>query len=269
MIAAVAKQLGLNGSPPLRYWRWLWSAVHGNLGDTVNGQSVTQLIGTRIVPTAELGLLSVVISLIVAILLAVWAYRTRSRRARAVVEAVQSTFLIVPGFWLGILLVLAFAVELRWLPSSGYVPFSDSPSQNIRDLVLPLATLSLPQIALYFRYLLAGLEAQARSPYVVAARARGISEHAVTYHHVLPNGVLPTVTIVGIYAAGLASGIVVVEEIFSWPGLGLLLVQSIQNKDANTLNALVLFTAAAFVFISMFVDIAYGLLDPRLRRSSS
>jgi peptide/nickel transport system permease protein len=173
---------------------------------------------------------------------------------------------VIPSFWLGFLVVYLFAVKTTSFPASGFVPLSQSMSGNLSHLFLPAFTLACPLTALFFRYLLAGLEEAEMGAYVVAARAKGISERAVAYRHVLPNGMLPTITIIGIATGSLLSSLVIVESVFSWPGLGSLLVQSVTDRDFNTVVAIVLLTAAAFVVTSIIVDLIYWFVDPRTRR---
>jgi peptide/nickel transport system permease protein len=266
IVARLTRQLGLNRPLPVQFGIWLWHALQGDFGYTVEGQSVTQLVGSRVVASLELALAGLVPSIIAAAVLATWALRTRLRRLQSLLQAVMSTLFVIPSFWLGFLLVLWLAVKQPVLPASGYVAFSASPGENIRHLILPALTLACPLTALFFRYLLAGLEEAATGAYVTAARAKGITERAIAYRHVLPNGMLPTITIIGMAAASLLSSLVIVESVFSWPGLGSLLVQSVTARDYNTLVAIVILTAAAFVVTSLVVDVVYWLVDPRTRR---
>jgi peptide/nickel transport system permease protein len=268
VITQLTNQLGLNRPLPVQFVIWLVHAVRGDFGSTIEGQPVSQLIGSRALASLELALAALVPSILAALVLAVSAFRTRMRWLRGLLQGLMSTLLVVPSFWLGFLLVLVFAVKVPWLPASGFVSLTSSPGQNITHLILPALTLACPLTALFFRYLLAGLEEAALGAFVTAARAKGITERAVAYRHVLPNGMLPTITVVGMAAASLLSSLVVVESVFSWPGLGSLLVQSVIQHDYNTLVAIVLITAAAFVVTSLVVDIIYWVTDPRTRRSA-
>ncbi len=267
LIAKLSAQLGLNKPLIVQYWIWLTNAVRGNFGLTTEGEPVIQLIGSSVWASVELGLAALIPSIVASFLLALWAFRTRWRRGQAIVQGVMSTFFVIPGFWLGFLLVYLFAVRTQSFPASGYVPLSQSVSGNLSHLVLPGLTLALPLTALFFRYLLVGLEEAQMGAFVVAARAKGISDRAVAYRHVLPNGMLPTITIIGLATGSLISSLVIIESVFSWPGLGSLLVQSVTQKDFNTLVAIVLLTAAVFVFTSVVVDIIYWFADPRTRRA--
>jgi peptide/nickel transport system permease protein len=266
LIARLSAQLGLNKPLIVQYWIWLTDALRGNFGLTTEGEPVTELIGSSVWASVELALAALIPSIVASFLLALWAFRTRWRRGQAMVQGAMSTLFVIPSFWLGFILVYLFAVKTASFPASGYVPLSQSVSGNLSHLVLPALTLACPLTALFFRYLLAGLEEAEMGAFVVAARAKGISERAVAYRHVLPNGMLPTITIIGLATGSLISSLVIVEAVFSWPGLGSLLVQSVIQKDFNTLVAIVLLTAAVFVFTSTVVDIIYWFVDPRTRR---
>jgi peptide/nickel transport system permease protein len=261
------RELGLDKPLPVQYVIWVSRAVRGDFGLTVAGVPVNQQVFERLGPTLELGLVSVVVGVIGSLILAVWAYRTRSRVVKAAIDALMSTMLVFPAFWLGFLLILLLAVQLPLFPASGFAPLGESPADNLIHLILPALTLGLPQAALYYRYLLAGLEETSVLPFVLASRAKGISERRVTYIHVLPNASLPTLTIVGMVTGSMISALVIVETVFSYPGLGSLLVESVTVRDYNTLAAIVLLTASAFVVTSTLVDLGYWWLDPRTRRS--
>jgi peptide/nickel transport system permease protein len=266
VIARMTRELGLDKPLPVQYGIWLERAVQGKFGLSVQGEPVGQLVVSRVWATIELGAAGVSLGALIALLLAVWTYRSRSRTVRAVVHAVMSTLLVAPAFWLGFLLVLAFAVRSTLVPASGYVPLGQSVAGNIRHLVLPALTLALPLAALLFRYLYDGLEEAGEGAYVVTARSTGISDRKVMYRHILPNGLLPTVTILGMVTASLMSSLVIIESVFAWPGLGSLLVESVNDRDFNTLVAIVLLTATAFVVTSLIVDVLYYVIDPRTRR---
>jgi peptide/nickel transport system permease protein len=242
--------------------------VRGNFGLNVQGEPVSQLISGRIWPTVELSVVALLISIIASVLLSVLALRSRFRVLRFSVQGSMATLLVAPAFWIGLVLIVLFADEADWLPASGYVSLQTSVGQNLEHLILPAVTLALPLMAVFFRYLSAGLEDASSQPFTVAARARGLTERAVVYRHILPNGVLPTITIVGLAIGSLMSSLVIVESVFSWPGLGSLLIQSVvTTSDYNTVVAIVLLTAAAFVVVAALVDMIYAIVDPRLRRA--
>lgn len=260
-------QLGLDKPIYVQYAIWVWHAIQGNFGLTIQGQSVAQLVGSRIWPTLELALAGLLLALIFSTLLSVAAFRARFRIFTWTIQGTMAALLVAPAFWIGLVLIVVFAAEANWLPASGYVSLGTSVGQNLEHLLMPAVTLALPLIALFFRYLYAGLQDASAQPFTVAARARGLTERSIVYRHILPNGVLPTITIVGLAVGSLISSLVLVEQVFSWPGLGSLLILSVDNSDYNTIVAIVLITAAAYVIVAGLVDLAYQLIDPRLRRA--
>jgi peptide/nickel transport system permease protein len=266
LVASLTKQLGLDKPLAWQYVLWVKNALTGDFGLTYQGIEVRHVVGERLAATAELGAASILISTLGALAISLLGFRTRFRALRGSIQGAATVLLVIPAFWLGLILVIVFAAELGWLPSAGYVAFGESATENLKFLVLPAFTLALPQLALFYRYLDAGLRDSSTASFVTASRARGLSERGVAYRHVLPNAVLPTITVVGLVAGSLISGLVIVESVFSWPGLGLLLVDSVKQKDYNTVAAIVLITATAYVIVAFLVDVLYRLLDPRTRR---
>lgn len=268
VIASLSKQLGLDRPLLVQYFIWIRNALTGDFGLTYQGLEVRGIVGDRLAATLELAGVAIVISVGCSVAVSLLAFRSRFRVVRGVTQAITTVLLVMPAFWLGLLLVIVFAAELNQFPSAGYVPLSRGVGANLKVLVLPALTLALPQLALFFRYLHAGLRDTAESSFVTAARARGASERSIAYRHVLPNAVLPTITVVGLVVGSMISGLVIVESVFSWPGLGLLLIDSVKNKDYNTVAAIVLLTATAYVVVAFVVDVVYRLVDPRIRRSA-
>jgi peptide/nickel transport system permease protein len=266
-VKALEHSLGLDRPLYVQYAIWLEHAVRGNFGLSVQGQAVSQLVGARIAPTVELGVAALLIAIVLSVLLSVWAFRSRLRPFKFSIQGAMATLLVAPAFWIGLVLIVLVADQAGWLPASGYSSFSASASSNLEHLVLPAVTLALPLTALFFRSLYAGLEDAASQPFAVAARARGLTERSVVYRHILPNGVLPTITIVGLAIGSLMSSLVIVESVFSWPGLGSLLIQSVDNTDSNAVVCIVLLTAATYVAIAAVIDGLYQVIDPRLRRT--
>jgi len=266
--ASLSKQLGLDRPLLWQYVVWVKHALTGDFGLTYQGLEVRAAVGARLRPTLELGVASIVVSVIGSVVISLFAFRTRLRAARGGIQATMSLLLVTPPFWMGLLLVLLFAAQLGWLPSAGYVPLADGLADHLKVLVMPTLTLALPQLAMFFRYLNAGLHDTAGTPFVTAARARGLGERSLTYRHILPNAALPTITVVGLVAGSLISGLVIVESVFSWPGLGLLLVDSVKSKDYNTVAVIVLLTATTYVLVAFLVDVLYRVVDPRTRRAA-
>ena len=192
----------------------------------------------------------------------------RGKRVFSVVAGQLSTVgFVVPQFWLGILLVIFFAVLLGWLPASGYEPFRELPVEHLKRVAMPLLTLVIPTTAVFFQFMRQSLRESLTTQYVRTARAKGLGDSAVLYRHALPNALLPTLTVLGIQFGQLLGGVVVVERIFNWPGVGGLLIYSVERQDFNTLIACVMAIAAAYVVMSTLIEIAHRLIDPRIRRA--
>lgn len=266
LTASISKQLGLDKPLLWQYVIWVKNALTGDFGLTFQGLQVSSVVGDRLGATLELAVTSIVLSVLGSLAVSLLAFRTRFRVIRVALQSVTTVLLVMPAFWLGLLLVIVLAAELGWLPSAGYVPVGKGLGENVKTLVMPALTLALPQLALFFRYLNAGLHDTASASFVTASRARGLGERSIAYRHVLPNAALPTITVVGLVVGSLISGLVIVESVFSWPGLGLLLVDSVKTEDYNTVAAIVLITATTYVVVAFVVDLLYRLLDPRTRR---
>lgn len=267
LVDAERERLGLDQPVPVQFVIWLQQAVRGDLGVQEGGGSVGQAVVERIVPSLELAFLTLVISLPIAALLAVRSVR-RGKRVFSVVAGQLSTVgFVVPQFWLGILLVIFFAVLLGWLPASGYEPFRELPLEHLKRVAMPLLTLAIPTTAVFFQFMRQSLRESLATQYIRTARAKGLGDSAVLYRHALPNALLPTLTVLGIQFGQLLGGVVVVERIFNWPGVGGLLIYSVERQDFNTLIACVMAIAAAYVVMSTLIEIAYRLVDPRIRRA--
>ena len=192
----------------------------------------------------------------------------RGKRVFSVVAGQLSTIgFVMPQFWLGILLVIVLAVLLGWLPAGGYEPFREEPVEHVKRLIMPLLTLVIPTTALYFHFMRQSLRESLTTQYIRTARAKGLSETGVLYRHALPNALLPSLTVLGVQFGQLLGGVVVVERIFNWPGIGGLLIYSVERQDFNTLVACVLAIAAAYVVASTVIEISYRFVDPRIRRA--
>jgi peptide/nickel transport system permease protein len=231
------------------------------------GGSVGKAVLTRIVPSLELTVVTLLLSLPSAALLAV----STVRRGRRLVSKGAGQFLtvgfVLPQFWIAILFVLVFAVELHWLPASGYMSFRASPWAHVKRLIIPVLALAIPTTALYYRFIRQSLGEVLQTQYIRTARAKGLSESRVLYRHALPNALIPSLSVLGIQFGQLLGGVVVIELILNWPGIGGLLMYSVVREDNNTLVASVMAIAAAYVVVSTLIEIAYRVVDPRIRRS--
>ncbi len=268
-VAALDRQLGLDKPLLVQYFIWLGQAFHGNLGQSIQlAQPVTQAILQRLPVTLELGAISLIVSVALAIPLGVLAAARRNTPVDWLINTVSLVGTAIPNFVLGLLLILLLAVLVRPFPPGGYVPFTEDPLGNLRDLVLPVITLAAGAVAGNMRQIRASMIEVLNQDYIRTARAKGLNRGRVYFVHALRNALLPFLTIVGLQAGAILGGAVIIETIFLWPGVGLLAVQSILSKDYPVVQGIVLLSALSYMFVNLLVDISYGVLDPRINLSA-
>lgn len=263
----LSQQLGLDRPFFVRYADWLGHLIHGNLGSSlVTHQSVTRILAQRAPVTAELIVVAILIALIAAIPLAVLSVKKAGGVTDRLSSLLAMVGLSVPGFVIGLALILAVAVKVRLFPATGFTHLSDGVIANGRTIVLPALSLSFVLFATYSRVLRADMAEQlATADYVVAARARGISSWAMMIRHVLRNSMFGLITVVGLNLGTLFGATVIIENVFALPGVGSLLVSSITNKDSPTVQGVVVAMAVAVVVANLLTDLLYSVLDPRVR----
>lgn len=268
-IQALTVQLGLDRPVFTQYLDWLGHALHGDLGRSLQSKEpVAVLIGQRLPATVQLG----VAAMLVGLALGVPAAVASALRPGSLLDRVLSLWgalaLGVPTFWVGILLILLFSVQLHLLPSaSAYVPFWQSPVAMIANIALPALTLGVYVSGIFARFLRASLLGELRSDYVRTARSKGLREGAIVAAHVMPNAMLPFVTVVGLMLAGVVGGALVTEAVFTYPGLGRLLIQAINVRDYPLIQGCVLVVLVIYVLVNLAVDLLYIYIDPRTERS--
>jgi peptide/nickel transport system permease protein len=269
-VRIVDHQLGLDKPIVIRYIDWIGGIAHGNFGTSLfTQQPVFSTIIARLPVTLELALLGEIIALIIAIPVGVLtAYRAGSVLDRSS-RALAAILVSAPGFLTGLLLAYIFGVKIAILPVTGWVPLSQSVGENLRYVLLPAITLALAQIPIFMQLLRADMIATLQEDFVLAARAKGLPTRAILLRHALRPSMFSLLTLSGVSLGTLLGGTVIVESIFSLPGIGSLLIQSILNKDFITVQGIAMFIALAYVFINIVVDIGYGVLDPRIRRRSA
>ena len=265
-IQAVTVRLGLDRPVHVQYAAWLGSALQGDFGLSIqNREPVLNLIGQRIPATLQLGLAATLVGLLLGIPVAVISALKPGSLWDRGLSGWSALALGVPTFWLGILLILLFAVHLRWLPSaSAYVSVFEAPWDAIRNLLLPALTLGVYVSGIFARFLRASLLGELKADYVRTARSKGLPERDVIGRHVMRNALLPFVTIVGLMMATFIGGTVVTEAVFTYPGLGRLLIQAISTRDYPLIQGCILFILLVFVFINLAVDVLYAYIDPRI-----
>lgn len=263
---ALRRELGLDLSLPAQYLRWIGRVARGDLGHSVrNRESVAALVADKLPKTLLLAAAASLVAVVVALPLGALAAVRRNTAADYGAMVFALLGVSVPNFWLGILLVLVFALWLGWLPSQGYASLLSHPGQALQYLVLPAVTLGLAMAGVVTRMVRASLLEEIGQDYVRTARAKGVSERLVVGKHALKNALIPTVTVVGLQFGVLLGGAVVVEQVFTWPGLGWLVVQAIFARDYPVVQGVTLVVGVLFVAINTVVDVLYSVLDPRVR----
>lgn len=265
-VAALSHAMGLDEPIWTQFALWLANALHGNLGESISQQQPVSLVVLgHLPPTASEAILATALSLLLAIpagILAAWRPGGVWDRLFTSVSLVGVS---VPSFWLGLMLIIVFAVVLRLLPVEGYSPISQGLWPWLSHLILPVVVLALGQTALISRMLRDGLLENLRRPYTRTARAKGGTEADVLIGHATPNALIPTVTVVGTSLATLLGGAVVVEVVFDIPGVGNLLVQAISNRDYPLVEGTAFVIAMLYVLVNLGVDLLYAVIDPRIR----
>jgi peptide/nickel transport system permease protein len=265
-IAAIRQAMGLDLPIAAQYALWLRAAVTGDLGlSLANGLPVGELLLDRMGPTLQLAAAGMAMSLAIGISLGLVAGLNPHSLADRAVSGFASLGLATPKFWTGILLILVFGLELRLFPVAGRADFSDDPIEAMRSLFLPALTLGLGNGPIIARFLRSGVIETRKSDHVRTAIAKGLPWPAIVRGYILRNSLIPVVTVAGLMLGNLVGGTALVEIVFSWPGLGSLLVNAIGNRDYSVVQGVMLLVVAGFLASSIAVDILYGLLDPRIR----
>jgi peptide/nickel transport system permease protein len=268
VIDQLKHQLGLDLPVPQRYLMWLAGAISGNFGVSyITQESVGLLISQRMPASVELALSGFLVALILAIPAAILAAIYHDSWIDWIVTGFVTVGMAVPSFWLGIMLMLLFSVRLDWLPSVGYEPLFKNPGSNLHHLILPAVTLGLVIAAPIMRFLRSSLLDVMRQEYVTVARAKGLREVTILLRHTLRNAMLPTITVIGLQFGNLLGGAVIIEWIFSWPGMGWLTVDAVFKRDYSVVQGTVTLLAAGFVVLNIVIDLLYAELDPRIRYS--
>ena len=268
-IAAVRKELRLDEPVITRYVEWVGSAVKGDLGRSiVSHQPVSEVLRQRMPVNLELAVLASLLAVLVAIPLGAWSAYRAGRMFDRATSAVSFGVVAIPPFLLGLILVALLALKVELLPNTGWVRLSESVTDNLRFLVLPVLTLALGEIAVYGQLLRADMAATLQEDYVLAARARGLTNRHVLMREALRPSSFSLVTLAGVNLGRLIGGTVIVEKIFGLPGVGIAITQAIPQKDFPMLQGGVLMLAVAYLVINLVVDMSYTLLDPRVRRGT-
>jgi peptide/nickel transport system permease protein len=265
-IARLRDQLGLNDPLPVQFVRWFSNVLRLDFGESIFlGEPVAQALLDRVQPTVLLTLYALSIQVLIGIpagVLAAVRYNSPLDRALTVMAISGSA---IPTFFLGILLILIFSVRLRWLPSGGYVPFGEDPAAHFRGMLLPAFALGFSAAGLLARLVRSSMLDVLREDYVRTAFAKGLPEQLVIVRHALRNALIPALTVIGISIGALLGGAVVTETVFTIPGMGRLVVQSIARRDYPVIQGAIIAIAMTYVLVNLVVDVLYVYIDPRVR----
>jgi peptide/nickel transport system permease protein len=262
----VRHQLGLDQPLYLQYFTWLGNVLRGDLGySLINKQSVGSLLLEKLPATLQLTVLSVLLGLLIALPVGILSALRRGSWLDQLTRTLTLVGFCMPRYWLAILLILFLAVNAHLFPAAGYVPLTENPWLSLQHTTLPVLAIALSLAAVEMRFLRSSMLDVIAQDYIRTAYAKGLRHQVVVLGHALKNTLIPFVTVVGLEFGNLLGGQVVVEQIFSWPGLGWLLIQSIGQRDYAVVQGAVLLTATGFVLINLLVDVLYAYLDPRIR----
>ncbi|MGH2548027.1 MAG: ABC transporter permease [Thermomicrobiales bacterium] len=257
-IEAFHKKMGLDEPLPIRYYHWMVNAAHGDLGVSyLDGRQVTDIINDRLWPTLKLGITAFVVTTIVGItfgmLFGLFANSWFDIAGRTVSQLLAA----IPSFWLGLLLISVIGERVSWLPVGGYGGF--------RNMVLPVTALACGASASLMRFTRSAMMEVWRLDYVRTARAKGLRQTRVAIQHALPNAFLPVLTLLGLRFGQILAGAIIIEIIFSWPGMGSAIVTAISGRDLPVIGAYVLLAGTLFILVNLATDLSYAIFDPRIR----
>jgi len=262
--------MGLDQPLLVQYVVWVGHLLQGDLGkSTLSGQPIVKLLQARAPATIELTLAAMTISMVIAFPLGVLSATHVRGRLEWFISTIQSLWLAIPNFWAGILAIILFSLVLRWLPPGGRVADGNNIGDSIKSLIMPATVLALYLAAGLSRFIKFNLLEVFFDDYVRTARAKGLSNTVVVYRHALRNALLPVITILGVQFASLLGGAIIIESVFSWPGVGGLMIDGISNRDYAVVQGGLLLLVMLFIVINLLVDLTYAVLDPRIRLADS
>jgi peptide/nickel transport system permease protein len=261
----IRHKYGLDEPVPLQYAKWAWLAVQGDLGVDSRQLPVAHTIVTRLPITLELAGLSILFGTLLGVLAGVIAAVRRGKPSDHASTMLALVGLSLPHFWLGLLLIILFAVNLGWLPAGGYVPLREDPIENLRHMLLPALVLGSGLSAVLMRQMRSAMLDSLSADYVRTARAKGLSELRVVGVHAVRNSLITVTTVIGLQLGALISGAVITEQIFGIAGFGRLTVDAVNQRDYALIQGVVIVAAAGYVVVNLAVDVVYSLLNPRIR----
>lgn len=265
-IEAIRERFALNEPLVVQYWVWASSAFGGDFGISYHsGEAVSAIVGRALAPTLELAIGALVVALVIGVTLGAFAgLRPRSLVDRFV-QTYSSIAMGVPNFWLGIMFLLFFSLYLGWLPTGGRVSFLDDPLRATMHLLMPSFALGIRTSGVLARFVRGSLIDVMRSDYIRTAKSIGLSSRRILRHYAAPNATIPPLTIAGITFGRLLGGAVVIEEVFTWPGIGRTILRAIDFRDYAVVQASIALIVVVVLLVNLLVDIAYSMIDPRIR----
>ena len=268
-LEAMRREYGLDRSMPEQYLSWVTHAVRGDLGRSLRTrQPVVEAIVERLPATFQLGLTALVLSVSVALVIGTLSAVRRNSPLDLLATGFTLAGVSLPNFFLGLILILVFSLAIRVFPPGGYTPLKEDVYENVRHLILPAITLATASMAVNMRQVRSSLLDTFDQEYIRTARAKGLRETTIIVRHALKNALIPVVTIIGLQIGAIIEGAIVTEQIYSWPGIGKLAVDSIGGRDYPVVQAIVLVSALSFMMTTLVVDVLYAWLDPRISYSS-
>ena len=267
MLVEIRARYGLDQPIHVQYLRWIWNALHGDLGESMRiGLPVGELVLSKLPVTLQLGGMAFVIACVIGIPAGVLSAVKKDSVWDYAANAISLWGLSTPNFWLGIMLILLVSVQLGWLPPSGYVSPMEDWRQSLATTIMPAFVLGNSIAAVFMRHTRAAMLQALNQDYVRTARAKGLTEAVVVNKHALRNALVPVVTLGALELGALFSGAVLTEQVFTIPGFGKLVVDAVFNRDYLVVQGVVLVTATAYVGLNLLADVAYFLINPRLRQ---
>ena len=264
-VAQLRAEMGLDQPLVQRYLSWLWSLLHGDLGKSLStAETVAEKIATRFPVTMEITLVSMVFSALFALPFGVLSAVKRNTIGDHIGSVISMIGIAMPPFWLGLLLVMLFSVNLGWLPASGFTPFSVNPLANILCILLPCVSIGFSFAATIMRQTRSALLEVLQQDYILTAQAKGLREKVVIWKHAMRNALIPVLTVIAMQVGRLFGGAVVTETVFSIPGMGREIVNAILNRDYTVAMGMIMVVATVVVVINALTDILYILVDPRI-----
>lgn len=268
-VAALRAELGLGGSPVERYLRWVGGMLQGDFGTSYTYRApVAELVTARLAVSLPLALMALLLSTLIAIPVGLYAASRRGRSGDWSVMGLTQLGIAIPNFWFAMILVVIFAINLRWFSAGGFPGWDQGIWPSLKALTLPAVALALPQASILARVLRSAVLEVLGQDYIRTARAKGLSRRRTLTDHALRNALIPVLTIIGLQFSFLIAGAIIIENVFFLPGLGRLVFQGITQRDLIVVESVVMLLVFAVILVNFLVDIAYGLADPRLRRRS-